>query len=38
MQGWTNTKRHRVARKRSTKRLKQTGNLVKKDLQLKDVC
>ena len=33
--GWT---RHGVARKRSTKRLKHTGNMFRKNLQLKDVC
>ena len=30
--------RHRVTRKRSTKRLKHTGNQFRKNLQLKDVC
>ena len=38
MQGWTATMRHGVTRKRSTKRLKHTGNLFRKNLQLKDVC
>ena len=38
MQGWTATKRHGVTRKRSTKRLEHTGNMFRKDLQLKDVC
>ena len=38
MQGWTATTRHGVTRKRSTKRLKHTGNLFRKNLQLKDVC
>ena len=38
MQGLTATTRHGVARKRSTKRLKDTGNLFRKNLQLIDVC
>ena len=38
MQGWTAIKRHEASRKRSTKRLKHTGNLFRKSLQLKDVC
>ena len=38
MPGWTATTRHGVTRKRSTKRLKHTGNLFRKNLQLKDVC
>ena len=38
MQGWTATTRHGVTRKRSTKRLERTGNLFRKNLQLKDVC
>ena len=38
MQGRTTTRRHGVTRKRSTKRLKHTGNLFRKNLQLKDVC
>ena len=38
MQDWTATMRHGVTRKRSTKRLKQTGNLFRKNLKLKDVC
>ena len=29
---------HGVTGKRSTKRLKQTGNLFRKNLQLKDIC
>ena len=38
-QGCTSTKRHGVTRKRGTKRLlKHTGNLFRKNLQLKDVC
>ena len=37
MQGRTATIRHGVTRKRSTKRLKHTGNLFRKNLQLKDV-
>ena len=38
MQGWTAATRHGVTRKRSTKRLNQTGNLFRKNLQLKDIC
>ena len=38
MQGWTATTRHGVTRKRSTKRLKHTGNLFTKNLQLISVC
>ena len=38
MQGWTTTTRHGVTKKRSTKRLKYTGNLFRKNLQLKEVC
>ena len=38
MQGWTATTRHGVTRKRSTKRLKHTGNLFTKNLQLIGVC
>ena len=38
MQGWTATTRHEVTRKRNTKRLRHTGNLFRKNLQLKDVC
>ena len=34
MEGWTATTRHGVTRKRSTKRLKHTGNLFRKNLQL----
>ena len=30
--------RKRVTRKRHTKRLRHTGNLFRKNLQLKDVC
>ena len=37
-QGWTATTRHGVTRKRSTKRLKHTGNLLRKTLQLIGVC
>ena len=37
MQGWTAT-RHGVTRKRSTIRLKDTGNLLRKNLQLIGVC
>ena len=35
---WTTTTRHGITRKRNTKRLKRTGNLFRKNLQLKDVC
>ena len=38
MQGRTATTRHRVTRKRSTKRLEHTGSLFRKNLQLEDVC
>ena len=38
MQGWTATTRHGVTRKRSTKRLKHTGSLFRKNLQLIGVC
>ena len=40
MQDWTATTRHEVTRKKSQKdkRLKHTGNLFRKNLQLKDVC
>ena len=38
MQDWTATTRHGITRKRSTKRLEHTGNLFRKNLQLKDVC
>ena len=38
MQGWIATIRHGFTRKRNTKRLKCTGNLFRKNLQLKDVC
>ena len=34
MQGWTAATRHRVTRKRNTKRLKHTGNLFRKNLNL----
>ena len=32
------TMRHEFTRKRSTKKIKHTGNLFRKNLQLKDVC
>ena len=35
MQGWTATTRYGVTRKRSTKSLKPTGNLFRKNLQEK---
>ena len=38
MQGWIATMRHEVTGKRSTKRLKHAENLLRKNLQLKDVC
>ena len=38
IQGWTAITRHWVPRKSSTKRLKHTGNLFRKNLLLKDVC
>ena len=38
IQSWAATTRHRVTRKRSTKRLQHTKNLLRKNLQLKDVC
>ena len=37
MQGGTATTRHGVTKKRSTKALEHTGNLFRKNLQLKDV-
>ena len=38
IQGWTATTRHEVTRKRSTKRLKDTRNLVRKNPQSIAVC
>ena len=38
MQGWTTTTKHGNTRKRSTKRLKHRGNLLRKNLQLIGVC
>ena len=38
MQGQTATTRHGVTRKRSTKRLKHTRNLFRKNLQIIGVC
>ena len=38
MEGWTAFRSHGVTGKIITKRLKHTGNMVKKDLQLKCVC
>ena len=35
---YNSTARHGVTRKGSTKRLKHTGNLFRKNLQLKDIC
>ena len=37
-QGYTAPTRHGVTRKRSAKRLEHTGNLVTKNLWLKDIC
>ena len=36
MQGWIATTRHGVKRKRSTKKLKHTGNLFRNNIKLKD--
>ena len=38
MQGWTANTRHGVTRKEADKRLQDTENLFRKNLQLKDVC
>ena len=38
MQDWTATTRHGATRKRSIKRLKRTGSLFRKNLQLTGVC
>ena len=38
MQGWTATTRHAVTRKRNTKRLKHTENLLRENVHLIDVC
>ena len=38
MLGWSATTRYGATRKRNTKRLRHTGNLSGKNLQLKDVC
>ena len=38
MQGWTATTRHGVTKKEAQKRLQDTENLFKKNLQLKDAC
>ena len=38
MQGLTDTTRHGVTRKEAQKRLQDTENLFRKNLQLKDVC
>ena len=38
MQHRTATRKHRVTRKRNRKRLRHTGNLFRKNLQIKDVC
>ena len=38
MQGWTATTKHGVKRKKAQKRLQDTENLFRQNLQLKDVC
>ena len=38
MQSWTATIRHGVTRKKHTKRLKNTGNIFRRNLQLIGVC
>ena len=38
MQGWRATTRHEVTRKRNAKKLSHTGNIFRKNLQLKDIC
>ena len=38
MQGWTATTRHGFTRKEAQKRIQDTENLFRKNLQLKDVC
>ena len=38
MQGWTATTRHGLARKEVQKRLQDTENIFRKNLQLKDLC
>ena len=38
IQGWTATMRNGVTRKAEKKRLQDTENLFRKNLQLKDVC
>ena len=38
MQGWTATTSHGVTRKDAQKRLHDTENLFRKNLQLKDIC
>ena len=38
MQDWTASTRHGVTKKEAQKRLQNTENLFKKNLQLKDVC
>ena len=38
MQGETATTKQGIKRKRSTKRTQQTGNLLRKNLQIKGVC
>ena len=38
MQAWTATTMHEVTRKKAQKRLEDTENLFRKNLQLNDVC
>ena len=38
MQYWTSDTREVIPRKRSTKRFNHTGNLLRKNLQMKGVC
>ena len=38
MQDWKTTTRHGITRKRNTKRLNHTGNLLRENLQLKATC
>ena len=38
MQGWTATTKHGVKRKKAQKRLQDTENLFRQNLQLKDIC
>ena len=38
MQGWTAPTRHGVKRKKAQKRLQDTENMFRQNLQLKDIC